>query len=97
MPEKNLCEITKHWGSLKRGMYCEKFECKQSPDDYETADDGTLIKNRQGKDYRTEKQWELVGRGIKPDAVGVEMYASRHNRTKYKYYLIEETEEICNQ
>lgn len=92
-PEKSLCDITRHWGLLQRGNYCEHFEYRQWHN--AVAEDGTPIKNRQGKDYRTERQWENVGRRIKPDAVGAEMYANRHNMTtKYKYYLIEDTEEI---
>lgn len=92
-PSKCQCNITKHWGSLERGYYCEKFEYKQWHN--AVAPDGVLIKNRQSGDFRTEKQWEDAGRKIKPDAKGIEMYASRHNMKKaYKYYLIDETEEI---
>lgn len=92
-PEKCQCLKTKRWGKLERGYYCKNFVYKQWHNT--TAPDGALIKNRQNEDYRTERQWELAGRKLKNNAVGVEMYASRHNMTtKYKYYLVDETEEI---
>ena len=91
-PEKSLCEITHRWGNLERGRYCDKFEYRQWNNS--VADDGIEIKNRQPLDYRTEKQWLECGRILRPGAVGKEMYASRHNmKKKYRYYLIEETEE----
>ncbi|MEE3440142.1 hypothetical protein [Ruminococcus sp.] len=91
-PVKSLCEITHRWGGLERGRTCDKFEYKQWHNS--VADDGTEIKNRQPLDYRTENQWLESGRRLKQGAVGKEMYASRHNmKKKYRYYLIEETEE----
>lgn len=92
-PERCQCQITKRWGKLERGYYCDKFEYRQWHN--AKSPDGILIKNRLNKDYRTKKQWENAGRKIKNDAIGLEMYASKHNlTTKYKYYLIEETEEM---
>ena len=92
-PSKCQCQITRRMGSFERGYYCKKFEYKQWHN--AVAPDGVLIKNRQSGDFRTEKQWEDAGRKIKPDAKGMEMYASRHNMKKtYKYYWIDETEEI---
>lgn len=92
-PDKNLCEITRRWGSLKRGYTCERFEYRQL--DKSKAEDGIEIKNRQPLDYRTERQWMESGRKLKDGAIGKEMYASRKNmKMKYRYYLVEETEEI---
>ena len=92
-PYKSLCEVTKRWGKLARGKYCDKFEYRQWHN--ATADDGTPIRNRQPEDYRTKRQWEEVGRKIKDGASGTEMYATRNNmKTKYTYYLPDETEEI---
>lgn len=92
-PTSCLCEVTKRWGKLTRGNYCERFEYRQWHNS--TADDGIPIKNRQPLDYRTERQWLDCRRKLKAGAIGKEMYASRNNmKNTYTYYLIDETEEI---
>ena len=89
-PYKCLCQLTKRKGKLDRGYYCERFEYRQWHN--AIAPDGTPIKNRQPLDYRTEKQWEDCGRQVVNPTAGVEMYATKSNlKTKYKYYLIEDT------
>lgn len=91
-PEKSFCGITRRWGNLVRGKYCDKFEYKQWHNRF--APDGVEIKNRQPLDYRTKKQWMESGRKLKDGAIGKEMYSTRNNmKIKYRYYLIEETEE----
>lgn len=91
-PEKSLCKLTHRWGRLDRGRTCDKFDYKQWHNS--VADDGIEIKNRQPLDYRTENQWLECGRRLKQGAVGKEMYACRNNmKRKYRYYLMEETEE----
>lgn len=91
-PEKCLCKITKRWGKLERGYYCEKYEYRQWHN--AVAADGIPIKNRQPLDYRTEKQWEDSGRQVIDHAAGVEMHATKSSSKTFIYYLIENTKEI---
>lgn len=90
-PIKGLCEITKRWGKLSRGMYCSNFIYKQLPNSIGT--DGKAIRNKQPLDYRTAKQWAECGRKIKPGAKGVEMHANSHSLKTFIYYLIGDTEQ----
>ena len=91
-PKKSFCEVTKRWGNLIRGNYCEKYDFKQWGKGF--ADDGIPIQNRQEMDYRTENQWNMKGRKIKKDVIGTKMHSNRNNlKTVYICYLIDETEE----
>lgn len=92
--KKCYCTITKRFGNLERANYCEHYEYVQLSNP--VGENGILIKNRQPLDYRTPIQWEYVGRKIKSDAIGKQMYASRQSKKIFTYYLIEETEEITS-
>ena len=92
-PKRCKCQINDKWIALEYGRDCKKFEYRQWHN--EKAPDGVPIKNRQPLDYRTEKQWEECGRKVIDPAAGVDMYATRHNmKTKFRYYLIEDTIEL---
>lgn len=92
VPVSCRCVLTRRKGLIDRGHVCSRFVYKQLSK--AMADDGTEIRNRQPLDYRTERQWAEAGRRLKDGAVGKEMYPSRSNMyKKYRYYLIEETEE----
>lgn len=91
-PTHNYCEVTKRWGKLQRGHYCNNFEYMQRPNAVGT--DGIPIKNKQPLDYRTANQWQEVNRQIKDNAIGVLMHSNSHSLKVYRYYLIDETEPL---
>ena len=89
-PKRVKCEITKRIGKLSRGYNCQRFEYRQRLKDL--GEDGLPIKNRQPQDYRTERQWESVGRRIRAGETGVKMHSSRLSLKVYEYYLIDQTD-----
>lgn len=91
-PSSCFCEFSRRWVSLQRGQVCSNYIYKQWHS--EIARDGILIKNRQPLDYRTRNQWLECGRELKGNAIGIEMYSTKQSKRLYKYYLIDETEEI---
>lgn len=57
-------------------------------------EDGIPVRNKTSLDYRTENQWNMVGRYIKDGAKGLEMHPTMNGSKTFTYYLIEDTVEI---
>ena len=93
---KGHCIATKRWGSLERACYCTKWNPKDPPD-LRHKKNGKPIRNRTSLDYRTENQWWEVGRAVKEDAEGVEMYCTGLGDKTFWYYLIEDTVPVDNE
>lgn len=93
---KVRCEKTHRMGSIKRACYCPMFESV-----YEAklfyGEDGIPIRNRTSLDYRTERQWNEVGRIIKKGAKGLDMHVNLMGLKTFRYFLIEETEELVEE
>lgn len=93
--KNNYCKETKRSGSTSRGHYCEKFKNRNSKKLY-YKEDGIPVRSKTSMDYRTEYQWDSVGRKVKDGEEGLEMYASMNTSKKYVYYLIKQTEECLD-
>lgn len=90
----NRCDVSKRHGSILRGHYCENFEHRNGSGLFYR--DGVPVRSKTSMDYRTEYQWDSVGRKVKDGEEGLEMYASMNTSKKYVYYLIEQTEECLD-
>lgn len=93
--ERVRCDITHRMGSIDRACYCDKFKPRFAAELY-YGEDGIPIRNRTSLDYRTERQWNEVGRRLKDDAVGLDMHSTVMGRKTFRYYLIDETEKDPN-
>lgn len=91
---KVLCDKTHRMVSTKRACYCQMF-APLYPAELHYGKDGIPIRNRTSLDYRTERQWNDVGRQLKENAKGLEMHANGMAIRTYRYYLNEETEAMA--
>ena len=90
----NRCDVSKRHGSILRGHYCENFKHRNGSGLFYR--DGVPVRSKTSDDYRTELQWEKVGRKIKEGEKGLLMHPSMNTLKKYVYYLIEQTEECLD-
>lgn len=85
----NRCARTKRSGNIERAHWCSKFKHRNSSGLY--YKDGVPVRSKTSDDYRTEIQWEKVGRYVKDGEEGIAMYPTMNTSKTYVYYLMEQT------
>lgn len=88
-----FCAKRRRWVNNNKACVCEWWDSLMPAELY-YREDGIPVRNKTSLDYRTENQWNMVGRYIKDGAKGLEMHPTMNGSKTFTYYLIEDTVEI---
>lgn len=88
-----FCTKRHRWVNNYKACVCELWDSFMPAELY-YHEDGVPVRNQTSLDYRTENQWNMVGRYIKDGAKGLEMHPTMNGYKTFTYYLIEDTVKI---